>query len=332
MRRPIRDDEDDIIGYEVLFAALSSRCEHILALTGTPLPNRPREAYTLARALCFDSIDWMSEDSFKERFNPSCTIEKVDKETGKTKLITIEKAGRHGELQNRMRANFMTRHLKREVLPHLKLPLYDVILMEPNAAIKQALAAESLLQIDPDDEKLFKAAFDAFGGDIARVRHMMGVALAPLVAEHAEMLLDGGEEKLVIFGWHIEVLNIIERKLGRKHGFVRIDGSVSAVRKQMLVDQFAKNDGVQLLLGNMQSIGTGTDGLQKVAWHALFAECSWVNGENQQAVDRLDRGGQTRTVQADFCVAPGSIGERILSSAIRKGRETEKVLDKRGFK
>lgn len=331
MRRPIRDAEGGITGYDVLFEALAARCGSVMALTGTPLPNRPREAYTLARGLCFESIDWISEEKFKDRFNPSFTDTKIDKETGLVKRYTVERAGRHGELQNRMRANFMTRHMKREVLTQLKLPIYDIILIEPNAAVRQALEAESMLDIDPEDRVIFKNADKKeFGGD-ARIRHMMGIAKAPMVADHLEMLLDGGEDKLVVFGWHIEVLNILERRLGKKWGFVRIDGSVGAVRKQELVNRFVQDDGVHLLLGNMQSVGTGTDGLQLVAWHAIFAECSWVPGENQQCVDRLDRGGQTRTVQADFLVAPKSIDERILSSALRKLKETDKVLDKRGW-
>jgi hypothetical protein len=51
--------------------ALAERSSRILALTGTPLPNRPREAYTLARGLCWDAIDWMSEDRFTTASTPA---------------------------------------------------------------------------------------------------------------------------------------------------------------------------------------------------------------------------------------------------------------------
>src|SRR5262249_40062803 len=39
--------------------ALAAHAEQVVVLTGTPLPNRPRECYTLARALCWESIDWL---------------------------------------------------------------------------------------------------------------------------------------------------------------------------------------------------------------------------------------------------------------------------------
>jgi SWI/SNF-related matrix-associated actin-dependent regulator 1 of chromatin subfamily A len=302
---------------------IAERCDRVLALTGTPLPNRPREAYTLARNLCFDAIDWASEDSFRERFNPSMRIERVDPVTGRTKIYIDERSGRHAELQNRLRSHFMVRHLKREVMPQLKLPVYDLIQVEETGAVKQALAAESLLDIDP--ENLEGADVEVLG-HIAVVRRMMGIALAPQVADYVDMLIDGGEEKLVVFAWHIEVLNILEKQLGR-HGLIRIDGSTGALKKQRLVDQFRTDPSIQIALGNILSMGTGTDGLQDVSCHGLIAEPSWTPGENIQCFDRLDRGGQGRAVQGDIFVAPNSVAERVLASALRKAQVTHKALD-----
>ncbi len=130
------------------FPALASRSGYVLALTGTPLPNRPREAYVLARNLCWDSIDFASEEDFRERFNPSITMEgeRYNPETKamETYVYVDERSGRHMELQNRLRVNFMTRHLKHDVLPQLKLPIFDIIQITETAPIKQALAAERL--------------------------------------------------------------------------------------------------------------------------------------------------------------------------------------------
>lgn len=323
-RKAIRDSRDNITGYEELFPALASRCGAIMALTGTPLPNRPRECYTLARNLCFDSIDWLSEDKFKERFNPSMKREKIT-EDGELKIWIDERTGRHAELQNRLRGNFMVRHLKRDVMPQLKLPLLDIVHVEESGAVKQALAAESLLDIDPED--LTEADAEVLG-HIAVVRRQMGIAKAPLVAEYVDMVLDGGEEKVVVFGWHIAVLDILQERLA-KYGVLRVDGRTSAPGKQRAVDTFVADRSKRIFLGNMQSVGTGTDGLQAVCSHAIFGECSWVPGENEQCIDRLDRGGQARTVQADFLVAPGSLDERVLASALRKKQTTHKALDLR---
>ena len=304
------------------FEPLASRAENILALTGTPLPNRPREAYTLARSLCFDSIDWASEEHFNSRFNPSIRGERVDPVSGRTIIFNDERTGRHSELQNRLRGNFMVRHLKREVMPQLKMPVYDIIQLEETGPVKQALEAERLLDIDP--EALEGADMTALG-HIAVVRRMMGTALAPQIASYVDMIINGGEEKLVLFCWHIEVANMLEKAL-YKHGVIRVSGVADKSRK---VQEFIRNPAKHIILGNTLTLGTGTDGLQEVCSHAILAEPDWVNGNNEQAFDRLDRGGQTRTVQGDIMVAPGSFAEKVLASALRKNQITHRALDKR---
>lgn len=303
---------------------LAERAGAIISLTGTPLPNRPREAYTLARGLCWDSIDWMSEDKFRERYNPSAMREVTDRD-GNVKMYVDERSGRHAELQSRLRANFMVRHLKREVMTQLKMPIYDLIQVEETRAVKQALAAESLLDIDPET---LQGADGTFGGNFAEARHMMGIAIAPQVVEYVKMLLVGGETKLTLFGWHIDVLDILENGL-HKYGVLRIDGRTSATQKPRLVQQFINDPRPQIMLGNIQSMGVGTDELQLISCHALIAEPSVVPGDNVQAFDRLDRGGQTRTVQGEIFVAPNSIMERVLAHALRKLSTTHKALDRR---
>jgi SNF2 family DNA or RNA helicase len=307
------------------FEPIASRAERILALTGTPLPNRPREAYTLARGLCWDAIDWLSEDGFKARYNPSARVEKFNPETNSKTFYIDERSGRHGELQNRLRGNFMTRHLKREVMTQLKLPIYDLIQLEETGPVKQALKAESLLHIDPEN---LEGADAAILGEVATVRRMMGIAMAPQVADYIDMLINGGEEKITLFAWHREVMDILEQRL-QHHGLIRIDGSTSSVKKERLVNKFMNEPSCQIALGNLLSMGVGTDGLQKVSWHALIAEPSWVPGDNLQAFDRLDRGGQELQVQGDIFVAPNSFAERVLASSLRKLSTINKALDRK---
>lgn len=311
-----------IVDYEQWFKGLALNSGAILALTGTPLPNRPREAYTLARNLCFDSIDWMSEDTFGERFNPTAVIT-GQREDGTEYTYTREEVGRASELQNRLRANFMVRHLKRDVMPQLKLPSFNLIQVDETKAVKEALEAESLLDIDPD---MIEPKHLEIMGEWSVVRHAMGLAIAPQVADYAEMCIDGGDEKLVIFGWHRDVLDLLERRLSHL-GVLRIDGSTGAFARQERVNAFIRDKRFQIMLGNTLSLGTGTDGLQLVSAHALLAEPEVVPGNNEQAIDRLDRGGQTRTVVADLFVAPKSILEKILASSLRKRQNTHAALD-----
>lgn len=298
--------------------SIVSRCAHVLCLSGTPIVNRPLEAYTTSRALCWDAIDYLSLDRFRERFNPQKQIMFAG-----GKRFTDEKIGRVKELGNRMRGMFMARHAKRDVMTQLKMPKYEVIQMEETGEVKKALQAESMLHLDI--ETLATTNDYQVLGHIATVRKEMGVAIAPQAADYIALCLDGGEDKIVVFGHHIEVLDVLQAKL-QKYGVLRIDGSTSPKRRQEYVDTFIRDPHMKVMLGNLQSMGTGVDGLQEVATHCVLVEPSWTPGENQQAVDRLDRGGQQGHVQADFIVAPGSIAEKILVSALTKAQIINKVV------
>lgn len=309
------------------FEPIASRCGAILGLTGTPLPNRPREAYTAARGLCFDAIDFMSEDRFRERFNPSIRREGV-RGDGTEYSYVDERTGRHGELQSRLRANFMVRrekHGEHGVMGQLKLPIFDIVQMEETGAVKAALKAESMLDIDPED---LSGIDGATLGSIATVRRMMGVALAPSVADYVRVVLDGGEEKVLLYAYHHQVMDMLQQEL-RRYGVIRVDGSTSPEKKQKAVDDFNDDRAQRVMLGQLLAMGTGTDGLQHATSRVIFAEADWVPGNNQQGVDRLDRGGQLGQVQADFCVAPGSFSEKILGTALRKNQTTHKALDRK---
>lgn len=313
-------------GRDPLFETpLSSRARHIIGLTGTPLPNRPREVYPLARHLCHDAIDFYSEDRFNNYFNPINEGVGV-RADGSTYVYRDEQSGRHAELQMRLRAYFMTRHLKRDVMLQLKLPVYDLVeIDDDDEAIQAALHAESLLDIDPET---FQGEGGKLDGHIAEARKMMGIAMAPGVARYVQTCLDGGDDKIVLFFWHVAVGDYLEEHL-HKYGVLRVDGTTSTAAKEARVAQFRAQPGKRVIIGNILSLGTGTDGLQDVCSHAIIAEPDWTPGNNIQCFDRLDRGGQTRTVQGDIMVVRDSLAERVLASALRKLRVTDASLDRR---
>jgi SWI/SNF-related matrix-associated actin-dependent regulator of chromatin subfamily A-like protein 1 len=300
------------------------RAKKVIGLSGTPMPKRPMEAYTMCRHLCWDSIDFMSEDAYAARFN-QITSGMFQRENGDVGFWKDEWVGNEAELQNRLRSHFMVRHLKRDVMSDLEYPAFDLVHVEETAAVKQALAAERLLDIDPEA----LSGKDAVAlGHIASARRMMGVAMAPQVANFVRALVEAGEEKIVVFSWHIEVLDIIEARLNDL-GLLRVDGRDGPRLKHKKVQEYINDPSKKVFLGNILSLGTGTDGLQHVCSHGVLAEADWIHGNNEQCADRLDRGGQRNKVQFDICVAPGSLAEKVLAVALRDAKTVEKALDRR---
>ena len=307
---------------EIKMPSIWQHCAEKLALTGTLLLNRQSEAYVLFRAFDWQAIDFASEDKFKERYN-----RQADMKTIEGKRFKLESTSLENELQNRLRVNIMARHEKKDVQQFMKPPRFSIVRCEENGAVRGALDAEGLLGI-PIDEIQTTKDFEILG-HIAEVRRLMGIALAPQIADYAADFLDGSEEKLCIFGWHLEVLDILENSLSR-FGTVRIDGRKSANARQKAVDDFISQAHTRVFIGNIQAAGTGLDGLQHVCSHCYLAEPDWVPAQNEQAVSRLDRIGQKEIVSAEIFVAPGSISEKILVKALEKMNVIHRVLDQKG--
>lgn len=307
---------------DIKMKAIAGHCRERLALTGTLLLNRPSECYVLFRFFDWEAIDFASEDKFKERYN-----RQADMKTIEGKRFKLESTSLENELQNRLRVNVMARHEKIDVLTLMKPPRYSIVRCEENGAVKGALDAEGMLGLSIDEIQTTKD-FEILG-HIAEVRRLMGIALAPQIAAYAADFLEGSDEKLCIFAWHLEVLDIFEQELSR-FGTVRIDGRKSPGTRQKAVDDFVGRDNVRVFNGNLQAAGTGLDGLQKVCSRCYLAEPDWVPANNEQAVSRLDRIGQNDLVSAEIFVAPGSISEKILVKALEKMNVIHRVLDDKG--
>lgn len=301
--------------------AIASYCAEKLALTGTLLLNRPSECYVLLRNFDWQSIDFLSWEKFKDRYN-----KQADMFTVQGKRFKMESTSLETELQNRLRANIMARHEKHEVLKFMKPPRYSIVRCQSDGEIQKALAVEGLLSLSIEEIQTTKD-FEILG-HIAEARRLMGIALAPQIIEYAKDFLDGSDEKLTIFGWHLDVLDIFEEKL-LDFGTARIDGRVPMKNRQKIVDRFINDDNCRVFLGNIQAAGTGMDGLQKVCSRCFLAEPDWVPAQNEQAVSRLDRLGQENPVSAEIFVAPGSISEKILVKALAKMNVIHRVLDEK---
>lgn len=306
---------------EIKVPAIAQHCREHLALTGTILMNRPSECFNLFRFFDWQAIDFASEDQFKERYN-----RQADMKTIEGKRFKLESTSLENELQARLRVNIMARHEKREALPFMQVPRFSIVRCEENGTVKGALDAEGMLGLSVEEIQTTKD-FEILG-HIAAVRRLMGIALAPQIAEYAADFLDGSDEKLCIFGWHLEVLDILENELSR-FGTVRIDGRKSPNARQKAVEDFVGRDNTRVFIGNIQAAGTGLDGLQKVCSRCYLAEPDWVPAQNEQAVSRLDRIGQKEIVSAEIFVAPGSISEKILVKALEKMNTIFRVLDQR---
>jgi SWI/SNF-related matrix-associated actin-dependent regulator 1 of chromatin subfamily A len=153
------------------------------------------------------------------------------------------------------------------------------------------------------------------------------------VAQHTGALLAAGH-KVLLFAHHKEVLDALQEALfpgsnaaalgdggggpparKRRRGsaaaaaaaarcFVRIDGAVTAGRRDAAVAAFQADEGVRAALLSITAAGVGVT--LTAATVVVFAELWWTPGALVQAEDRAHRLGQRRQLEVHYLTAAGS--------------------------
>ncbi|MFI6659029.1 DEAD/DEAH box helicase [Streptomyces sp. NPDC050523] len=136
--------------------------------------------------------------------------------------------------------------------------------------------------------------------------------LRELVEEAAENGL-----KVVVFSYFRDVLATVRLALG-DDVFGPISGSVTAARRQRLVDDFTAAEGHAVLLSQIEAGGVGLN--LQAASVVILCEPQVKPTLEHQAVARAHRMGQVRPVQVHRLLATDSVDERLLRILENKDR------------
>lgn len=305
------------------------RAARKLALTGTPIPNRPRELWAPLNWLAPEVAD--REVDFWVRF---CDGHKEIVNREGREVWVRDGASNLRELSQKLRSTVMVRRLKKHVLDSLPPKRRQLVTMDPSdvTGARAALDAERKLVaaagIDADDDfeavvRKLEASEVGFAA-MSRVRRDVGVAKAPAVAEHVAGILDEGEKKVVVWAHHHEVVDILGEALA-SYGVVSITGETPLDDRQAAVDAFQSEAGPRVFVGSITAAGTGIT--LTAAQTAVFAELDWVPGNVVQAEDRCHRIGQTSSVLVQHVVLDGSLDARLAQTLVGKQEITRSALD-----
>lgn len=287
---------------------------HVIALSGTPIINRPVEFYSTISLV--NSRLFPSRWKYLQRY---CGA----KHNGWGWDFTG--ASNTDELYTIISQSIMLRRKKIDVLKDLPIKQRSVIpleitnrkeyefaedefltwLAEKGGDVESAKQAETLVRI----EKLKQLAFNG---------------KANQVKEWIENYLDSTGEKLVVFCTHKKVIDYLEKQF--KNISVKIDGSTSSVKRAEIVERFQTSKNVTLFLGNIKAAGVGIT--LTAASSVAFVELGWTPGEHDQAEDRIHRIGQeAESINAYYLIAEDTI-ENYISQLIDKKRKVlDQVLD-----
>ena len=286
----------------------------VLALTGTPVMNRPPELISQLRIIG-RLPDFGSGAQFGRRFKG------IDA---------------HMRLHWHLRSRCFVRRLKADVLPQLPAKTRTVVPVELDNEAEYRLAETDViawLRSRPLDLKELDAKIAA----ALRAERLVRLNALKLLAArgklHAALAwihdFCSSGERLVVFARHREVQRAVVERFPRA---LHILGEDSHAARDASVRAFqaAENSGNQLIVCSLEVAGQGLTLTQ--ASNVAFLELDWTPAKHDQAEDRCHRIGQQDAVNAWYLLAAGTIDEtmanllerkRAIIGAVTDGREED---------
>lgn len=302
--------------------ALAKDVPYRLALTGTPVLNRPVELLSqlqlLGRLNDFGGF-W----NFAKRY---CNAQK-----GRWGW-DLSGAANLKELNEKLRGICFIRRNKSEVLKELPAKQRTGVLVELTNRPEYAAAESDVvgfikdkavnnqefrtsiadLSVSEQKEKIAERADTAEQKALQAEQLVRIEALKQLAAEGKmksvlewiESFLET-EQKLVVFATHQSVI----KQIADAFNAPSITGATPLDRRQEYVDRFQNDPETRLLVCNIQAGGVGIT--LTAASNVAFVELGWTPAVHDQAEDRVHRIGQQDAVNAWYLLAENTIDEEI---------------------
>jgi SWI/SNF-related matrix-associated actin-dependent regulator 1 of chromatin subfamily A len=263
-----------------------------LALTGTPLVNRPRELVPQLRVLGRLG-DFGSGASFERRFDGQEARERLHWHLRATCYVRRRKDEVLTQLPPKRRITVPVPLANEHEYRHLEEDLVDWLrhaVLDPGQLaerIDSALRAEALVKLNA-------------------LRHVAARGKLHAAIEWIKTFLESGE-RLVVFAHHRDIQQELLHAFPRA---ARILGSDPVEERQRNVELFQKTrGGASLCICSLEAASHGFT--LTAAASVAFLELGWTPAKHDQAEDRVHRIGQDRHVTAWYLLAADTIDERI---------------------
>jgi SWI/SNF-related matrix-associated actin-dependent regulator 1 of chromatin subfamily A len=257
----------------------------IVALTGTPLANRPRDLFALLQLVRHPMAK--SFLSFAKRYCAAHHNGYGWVTDGASNLDDL-RAQLHG---------VMLRRTKDQVLdlpPKIRTWL-EVDVREGIGRRETRDVLRALLGRQPRANLLVA---------LTRARLRIAAAKTERTIEFVEGAVAQGE-KVIVFTGFDEPARRIHTHFGG--AAVLLTGATPAHRRQGLVDRFQGDDSVRVFVANLIAGGVGLN--LTAARQVVFNDLDWTPANHWQAEDRAYRIGQTGTVNVSYLVARNTVDE-----------------------
>lgn len=283
--------------------AVADLASRIVYLSGTPMPNGPIELYSVLRHSFKEAIGGMDWYAYARKYCGAHETKWGWDVSGATNL---------DELAERIKPYFLTIK-KEEVLLDLPKKRENLVFLGKDSTPKISKLEHTILsKMSPKDVVKHLISSD----HVATYRRELGTLKIGPSLEYIEAILESGlDQKILVFGHHRGTIQSISDNL-KKFGSLSITGETPMNLRHEYVKKFQLDSNHRVLVMNTQAGGVGLN--LTSATRVIFVEASWVPGENDQAIARAHRIGQSHDVDADFLVFKGSLDAAIIHTNLSK--------------
>jgi len=294
---------------------ICKKIKHVIALSGTPITNRPIEFY--------NSIKIIEPGLFPSRWkfaHEYCGAKHngfgwdFNGATNTTKL--------HKLLTN----TIMIRRKKEDVLKDLPAKTRSIVPLKIDNYKEYKYAESNIISWIKENEGKEKAEKASQAEVLVSFEKLKQLAINGKIKQcinWIENFLES-DQKLIIFCTHKKTIQLLTEHFGDIA--VKLDGSTSLRERQFVVDKFQGNPDIKLFIGNVKAAGVGIT--LTAASNVCFLEFPWSSGEVLQAEDRPHRIGQNASsVNIWFLLASQTIEEDIVKLLEKKANILDQILD-----
>lgn len=299
------------------------RVPHLLALSGTPLLNRPWELYSVL------SLLWPEE--FDSPFEFGMTYCYGDKPYGKWKFGGAKNLK---ALHARLVACGMVRRTKAEVFKGLPAMRRFVVPVDMDSRKDYDEAERDVVGwlAKTDLARARRASYAEAYTRLGYLKRLAARHKLPAVIDWVRSFLAESEGKLVLGAYHRDTEPIIPRLLKAfKDTAVTVHGGVSMHARDLACRKFQEDPGTRLLVGQIQAVGLGYN--LSAASDAATVEFGWQPALHQQFDKRIDRPASRRAGDgltpptAWYLPAAGTVDEKLCRVIQAKQKILDNVLD-----
>ena len=314
-------------GAQVTQSVKQLKCEHKIALTGTPLENRLLDLWSIVDFIQPGYLG--NQEQFLDTYEP--------------------KGGENAEAEQRIARRRLSAKLRplllRRLKKHVAKDLPDRIEERLDCPLGDEQRKLYLAELRRSRDQVMKAV-ETQGLNKSKMHVLAALTRLRQVCCHPSLvgsdtasgktdtlfeLLDpliADGQKVLVFSQFVQMLELLEKECKARNIPTHVLTGQTKDRQSVVAD-FQKDTGAGVFLLSLRAAGTGLN-LTNASYVVLY-DPWWNPAVEAQAIDRSHRIGQTQTVNAYRLIAPGTVEEKIWELQQSKAKTIADVLGEEGF-